>query len=123
MYDELLKSWSGNTEQYLEPSKKMAELALTNAEKAFAMQMNLAQGYFDLAMKQMKAMLEVKDPASLQAFLSQQAEVAKSVSEKVVADAQAVAELNAEAGAEVKKLAEESIKTATAGPRKGRKVA
>ena len=89
----------------------MAELTIASTEKMFALQMALTQGYFELGMQQLKSAMEIKDAETLQSFMSKQAEVAKTVGEKVMADAKAVADLNAEVSAEVQKLAQEGVIT------------
>lgn len=114
MYQDLFNSWTVNAEKMFAPSRKMADLTIASTEKLFALQMALTQGYFELGMKQLKSMLEVKDAESLKSFVSLQAEVAKNVSEKVMADAKAVADLNAEVGAEVQKLTQESLQSVVA---------
>ena len=116
MYQEYFNTLSGSVEDYFAPAKKMAELSISSTEKLFALQMALTKGYFELGMEQVKAVLAVKDPESFQSFVTKQAEVAKTVGEKVMADVKAVAELNAEVGAEVQKLAEEGLKTVVSAP-------
>ena len=114
MYQDLFNSWTVNAEKMFAPSRKLADLTIASTEKLFALQMALTQGYFELGMKQLKSVLEVKDAESLKSFVSLQAEVAKNVGEKVMADAKAVADLNAEVGAEVQKLTQESLQSVVA---------
>jgi phasin family protein len=110
MNQEFLNLFAVKPEKLLAPMQHFAELSLTNSEKLLAMQMEIAQSYVHLGMAQMKALFEVKDAESLQAFVNSQANVAKNVGEKLMADAKAVADLGAEFNAETQKLTQDSLR-------------
>ena len=112
MYQDIFNTYNAQAEKVIAPMQQLAKLSLSNTEKLFALQMEIAQSYVDLGIEQMNAMLEVKDPESLQAFVSKQADVARNVGEKMVADAKAVAELGTEFNAETQRLARESMNAA-----------
>lgn len=110
MNQELLKLFSVQPEKLLAPVQQFAELSLVNSEKLLTMQLEVAQSYVHLSVSQLKALFEVKDAVSLQAYVSSQADVAKNVGQKLMADAKAVANLGAEFNAETQKLTQESLK-------------
>ncbi|MCB1760078.1 MAG: phasin family protein [Gammaproteobacteria bacterium] len=109
MYQEIFSTYNTQAEKLIVPMQQLAKLSLSNYEKMAALQFEIAQSYVDLGIEQMNAILEVKDPESLQAFVSKQADVARNVGEKMIADAKAVAELGNEFNAETQKLARESM--------------
>ena len=115
MNQELYKLFAVNPENMVAQVQGLAELSLKNTEKVFALQLELVQSYVHLGVEQLKAMYEVKDAESLQAFVNSQADVAKNVGEKMIADAKAVADLGAELNAETQKLTQESLKVVAGG--------
>ncbi len=115
MNQELLKLSPVQPEKMLAQVQQFAELSLANSEKLLTMQLEIAQSYVHLGVSQLKALFEVKDAESLQAFVNSQADVAKNVGEKMMADAKAVADLGAEFNADTQKLTLESLMVVTAG--------
>lgn len=79
-------------------SRKLAHLQLASL-----------QDYSDMSIAQLRAALEVSDAESLQAYVAKQSEFFKHLSEKLTADARAVAELSKEFGEGAQQLAEESV--------------
>lgn len=112
MYQEIMDIYTTQAEKMFAPAQQFARLSLSNSEKLYALQLEIAQSYVDLGVEQLKAMIEVKDPESLQAFVTRQVDVARNVSEKMIADAQAVAELGSKINAETQQLARESLNAA-----------
>jgi len=96
----------------LAPVQKLNTLGIANVEKLSTLQIKSLEGYSKLAISQLKAALAVQDVAGFQAFLAEQQEVAKTVGEKLVADAKSVAELNEKFAAEAQKVAKESFEAA-----------
>ncbi len=115
MNQEFANLYKVEPEKLLAPMQRFAELSLSNSEKLLALQMEIAQSYVRLSAEQLKALFEVKDAESLQAFVNSQADVAKNVGEKMIADAKAVADLGAEFNAETQKLTQESLRVVAAG--------
>ena len=109
MYQEIIDIYTAQAEKFFAPAQQFALLSLSNSEKLYALQLELAQSYVNIGVEQFKALVEVKDPESLQAFLAKQVDVAKSISEKLIADGQAVAELGTQFNNETQKLARESL--------------
>jgi phasin family protein len=91
------------------PAQQFARLSLTNGERLYALQLEIAQNYIDIGVEQLKALTEVKDPESLQAFIAKQVDVTRNVGEKLIADTQAIVELGQEFNAETQKLAQDSL--------------
>ena len=115
MNQEIAKLFTVQPEKVLAPVQQLAELSLSNTEKLFALQMEITQSYIRVGVEQMKALFEVKDAESLQAFVNNQAEVAKNVGEKMISDVKAVADLGAEFNAETQKLTRESLRVVAYG--------
>ena len=115
MNQEFANLFKMEPEKVLAPMQRLAELSLSNSEKLFALQMEITQSYIRLGVEQMKALFEVKDAESLQAFVNSQDDVAKNVGEKMIADAKAVADLGAEFNAETQKLTRESLRVVASG--------
>ncbi len=112
MYQEIIENYTTQVEKFFAPVQQFARLSLSNGEKLYALQMEITQSYIDFGVEQMKALIEVKDPESLRAFVSRQAEAVKTISEKMIADTQAVAELGSKFNAESQQLARESVNAA-----------
>lgn len=93
------------------PAKKLNALAVDNFEKLAQFQLENAKAYTDLSVEQLRAALDVNDAKSLQAFVSNQQKVAKTVGEKLTADAQTLAALGKQFATEVQKLAQENVAT------------
>lgn len=99
-----------NLELFLAPVKKIAELNKAQMEKAFTAQQEVAKEYIALTEARFKAAASIKDIDGLNAFVKDQAELAKSGFEKVVADSKAVFEDVKAYNEEVIKVAQESNK-------------
>ena len=70
MYQEIIEIYTAQAEKLFAPAQQFARLSLSNSEKLYALQLEIAQSYVDLGVEQLKALIEVKDPESLQAFIS-----------------------------------------------------
>lgn len=107
-----LNSYADVVEQFkvaLAPVQKLNALGVANAEKLAALQIKSLEAYSKLGISQLKAAMAVQDIAGFQAYLADQQEVVKTVSEKLVADAKTVAELGEQFTAEAQKVAKESF--------------
>lgn len=109
MYQEIIDIYTAQIEKLVSPAQQFAMLSLNNGEKLYALQLEIAQSYVDLGVEQLKALIEVKDSESFRAYVLNQVDVAKNVGEKLIADAQAVAELGSRFNTETQKLANESL--------------
>lgn len=91
------------------PMKQFNNLVVGNVEKLAAMQLAAMQSYTEMGIAQLKGALEVSDADSFNAYVAQQKDVLKVVSEKIAADSKAVTELSSAFGAEAQKIAQDSI--------------
>jgi len=99
-------------EQYqniLSPVIKANKLSAANLEALVNFQMNALQAYVDMAMTRMKAAAEINDPASLQTFLTSQAETISSLNQKVMDDSKALGSLVGRFKTEFDNLVKESL--------------
>ncbi len=100
------------SEQYqnlLAPVIKANKLSAANLETLVNFQMSALQSYVDMAINRMKAAAEISDPASLQAFMTGQAEAIASLQRKFMDDARILSELTARFKAEFDQLARDSL--------------
>lgn len=93
----------------LAPVQKLNALGVSNVEKLATLQIKSLEAYSKLGIAQIKAALAVQDAEGLKAFLVDQQDVAKTVGEKLVADAKTVAELSEKFTAEAQQVAKESF--------------
>ena len=100
---------SERQQNLLAPIIKANKLSAANLETLVNFQMSALQSYVDMAINRMKAAAEISDPASLQAFLTSQAEAIASLQRKFVEDAKILGELTTRFKAEFDKLAQESM--------------
>jgi len=77
---------------FADPIKKLIELNKSQFEKLAAAQQEAAKNYMQLTEARIKAASSIKDPESLQAYVKEQAELAQSGFEKVVADSKSLFE-------------------------------
>ena len=109
MYNEILDKANAQFAELLNPAKKFNSLVVENLEKLASFQLDAAKSYSDLGLQQLRAALEVSDAASLQAYVSNQQKVAETVGKKLTEDANTLAALSKDFGAEVQKLAQENV--------------
>lgn len=110
---DLLDNLTKQQEAAVATLQKLNKLAVANVEKLAALQMGALREYSDLNLKQLKALVEVRNPQALQDYLANQGESLKTLSEKLVADSKAVAELGVDFNQEAQKIARESFEAAT----------
>lgn len=77
---------------FADPIKKLIELNKSQFEKLAAAQQEAAKNYMQLTEARIKAASSIKDPESLQTYVKEQAELAQSGFEKVVADSKSLFE-------------------------------
>lgn len=112
MKHDLYDNVSKQQENLVATVQKLNRLAVANVEKLVALNMDTLRNYSDLSLNSLKALVEVKTPEALQAYLGKQGEVIKSVGEKLVADAKVVAELGVEFNQQAQKITQESFQAA-----------
>lgn len=112
MTNDAMANMSEQYQKFLAPVLKANKLAAANLETLVNFQMNALQAYVDMAINRMKAAADINDPASLQAFMTGQAEAITSLHRKLMEDSKVLADLTARFKAEFDKLAQESLSTA-----------
>ena len=99
-------------EKTFEPMRALNQLALDNAAKLMEMNLNIARRYADLMLGNVREMVELKDPAAVQAFVAKQPESMKAFADSTRADAEAAVKLSMTYFEEAGKLVTENVKKA-----------
>lgn len=113
MYDMFSKYFE-NTNALPTQVVKTNELLVNEFDKLMTFQMKVLQSYINMNFNQLKAVASVKDPKSLQDFLSEQGKRVHTLQEKMMADAKALAELSMGFKDSLDDLAKESMTSAPA---------
>ncbi len=113
MSKDLISSLVEESKKALGPVEAYNRLVVDTAEKVVALQIASVESYAALGFANLKALLEVHDVEALKTYIEKNNELVKSISERVVGDAKAVAELGSDFTEEVKKIGEESVKAVT----------
>ncbi len=109
MTNDVLATMSSQYQNLMGPALKANKLSAANLEALVNFQMSALQSYVDMAMARMKAAADISDPASLQAFLTSQAETISSLNQKFMDDSKALGDLMGRFKAEFDKLIKESL--------------
>lgn len=96
-------------QSFLAPVIKANKLSAANLETLVNFQLSALQSYVDMAIGRMKAAAEITDPASLQAFMTNQAEAVASLHRKLMDDSKVLADLTARFKTDFDKLVQESM--------------
>ncbi len=113
MYDMFSKCFE-NTNALPTQIIKTNKLLVNELEKLMTFQMEALQSYMDMSLNQLKAAADVRDPKSLQNFLSDQGEVANTLREKMMEDAKTLADLTTGFKDNLDYLAKDNMTTANA---------
>lgn len=109
MTDDVLAKMSSQYQNLMGPALKANKLSAANLEALVNFQMSALQSYVDMAMARMKAAADISDPASLQTFLTSQAETISSLNQKFMDDSKALGDLIGRFKSEFDKLIQESL--------------
>lgn len=109
MANEALNKLSEQYQSFMTPVIKANKLSAANLEALVNFQMSALQSYIDMAMTRMKAAADITDPASLQAFMTSQAEAIANLHQKLMDDTKALADLTGRFKTEFDKLLQESL--------------
>jgi phasin family protein len=105
----MLAKMSEQYQSFLNPVIKANKLSAANLEALVNFQMSSLQSYVDMAMTRMKAAAEISDPASLQSFLTSQAETISSLNHKFMEDTKALGDMMGRFKTEFDQLVKESL--------------
>jgi len=109
MTNDAMAKMSEQYQSFLAPVIKANKLSAANLETLVNFQMNALQSYVDMAINRMKAAADISDPASLQTFMTSQAEAIGSLHRKLMDDSKVLADLTARFKTEFDKLVQESM--------------
>lgn len=103
--NNLMEPWKNSLTVVVETNR----LALDNAQKLGVLQMGVLRNCMDLGFARLRAAAEIKDTDDLLAFQAGQIEAAMSLSETLMDDGKALADLGEGIMAECSRLTEEVI--------------
>ena len=109
MNDQIFDVFRNPSVSFLAPSRELSKLALEKLEQLAAMQFAALRDYTDLNIGQMKAATELSGPEDLQDYFAKQQEFMKTVGEKMLGDAQALAAIGKEFVEEAQKIAMKGV--------------
>ena len=95
-----------------EPLRALNKLALDNTAKLMEMNLDIARRYADLMLGNVRELVELKDPAAVQAFVARQPESLKAFADSTRADAEAAVKLGMNYLEEAGKLVSENVRKA-----------
>ncbi len=109
MANELFSNIFEQHQSFLAPLVKANQQVIADLGKVVDFQLKAWQAYTDLGLERLKATTEVRDPESLQKFISDQFDVVGTLAQKLMTDAQAPVRLTAGIRAELGELAQETV--------------
>lgn len=86
MKTDFIKDFSQKTKENFEPVARFNELLSHSVQEAFKAQMSSTKKYSDFASSQFKAMSEIRDAESLQAFFKSQSDAFASLNQQLMDD-------------------------------------
>ncbi len=99
-------------DKVFEPVRAFNKLTLDNAAKMLEMNLDVAKRYTDLALANAREIVELKDPAAVQAYVAKQPEAFKAFADTARADAEAAVKLSVSYFEAAGKLVSDSAKKA-----------
>lgn len=93
------------------PARAFASLAVDHAETVFNAQVEATKAYTDIGLKQFRAALNIREPQELQAYVQDQQQVARELSERVKSDAEKLVSLNQTFIDKARKLSEDNVQS------------
>jgi phasin family protein len=99
-------------DKVLEPVRAFNQLALDNCAKLVEMNLDIAKRYTELTLANVRELVELKDPAAVQAYVAKQPEAIKSFADTARADAEAALKLSMSYFEEAGKLVASNAKKA-----------
>ncbi|MBA1146833.1 phasin family protein [Ectothiorhodospiraceae bacterium WFHF3C12] len=99
----------GINERLGRPGRKLSALMVDNAEKLVNLHLDAARVYTDIGLSQLRAVLSIHDPESLQQYVANQATVAESVVKRATEDAETVAGIGNDFANDASRIASENV--------------
>ncbi|SEO97235.1 TIGR01841 family phasin [Aquisalimonas asiatica] len=113
MYTEMFEKTNAQVEQMLNPVRKAQSSMLDHVARLADFQVEAVKHYSELSIDNLRALKDINDPQSLQAYVTKQTEVAKSLGEKVTADMNEFVKINRGFAEELQKLAQDGVTAAS----------
>lgn len=108
MTDGIFPNVAANSEKLYAPFFKFNKLAVATAEEFANIELASLRVYAEIGLGQLKAAVEVSDLESFKAFTNSQQAAVKTVSEKLISDAKAFAEVTESFRSEALRIARET---------------
>lgn len=121
MYTEMFEKTSSQMAQALNPIREAQGKMLDHFAKIADFQVEAMKHYSELSLGTLRAMAEIKDPQSLQAYVSKQTEVSKSLGEQLTTDMNQLVKINRSFTEDMQKLTQQSVTTASEQAKKAAK--
>lgn len=123
MYTEMFDKTSTQMTQFLNPLLNAQGKVVDHVAKIADFQVEAVKNYSELSFGTLRALTEVKDPQSLQAYVTKQTEVAKSLGERVTADMNELVKINRSFAEDLQKMTQQNVSNATEQAKKATKQA
>ena len=121
MYSEMFDKTNSQMAQVLTPIREAQGKMLDHVAKVADFQVEAMKHYSELSLGTLRAIAEIKDPQSLQAYVSKQTEVSKSLGEQITADLNQLVKINRGFAEDMQKLTQKSVTTASEQAKKAAK--
>ncbi|MBB3188899.1 phasin family protein [Halomonas cerina] len=95
------------------PARAYANLSVDFAEKLANAQLDAGKAYTETGLAQLRALLDVRDAEGLRAYMDNQQQVAKDLTERLKGDTEKVVSLQQDFVQKSQKLTEDNVKQAT----------
>lgn len=95
------------------PARAYANLSVDFAEKLANAQLDAGKAYTETGLSQLRALLDVRDAEGLRAYVENQQQVAKDLTERLKGDTEKVVSLQQDFVQKSQKLTEDNVKQAT----------
>lgn len=112
MITQTLSALTNPKKGVLEPVHKLNQQAIAALEKLAAHQIDSLKVYSELGVSQLKAVVKVKDVEGLQNLLSNQTDILKKVSDRLIFDFKEIFQLGADIVSQSKKSDVATVKAA-----------
>ncbi len=109
MYTELFSRTTGQMEQALLPARRLQQLMVEHTARLADFQLQSLKNYSEMGIDQWRALQDVKSPEDLQALLTRNTELVKTLSEKLSTDINELTSLHRLLGEELQKVTQDTF--------------
>lgn len=118
MREDIIKEMNSQLDRLSSPGQRIFALMLNNAERLLEFQLESAQRYAHLNFLQLRDMLQVRDPQSLQTYLENQNRYASQYSRCLSEDAENLADIGRDFTSQAQKVAQQNMTSLTEAARR-----